>query len=542
MTKTAVVYDKWLQSIGGGEVVACNLAKVLLDEGYRVLLISGKKVSKRSIQEKLNIDISGVEVMEIWNDESEIKKLTKNKDLFVNITYADYTYGYAKRNIYYAHFPTQPYKSLEDYFMIKIILPLASKFIKPVELMSETDVTMLEEGGLAYLLKDSNKIAISYLEIDKLYFVEFKLFITDFSKLVLEACQVSMDKAEIISQEVRIKHHDNQVVFVLKFKPKSSTIFVNLSFNKTQINNLDINNAKPLPHFLPYSQENLLYNNKFYLVYPRVKVWSVGEAIPKNIYQRICSRLRAGIFSNILERLKTYQVIVSHSDYVKRWIGSYWHMEAKVIYPPVEMLFEKYRIDHGQRKNWICSVGRFFTLGHGKKQEVMIKAFKQLYDLGYKNWQLHLAGGVGNEPSSLEFVNYLEKEAKGYPIFFHFNSSRKEIENLYLKSKIYWHAAGYGENESKNPVKFEHFGIAPVEAVSAGCIPILFNGGGLAEIIEIIKLSKQKHTFKKIDHLVENTISIINKNYHEPDWQQIFQILEEEFSLDAFKRKIIGLI
>ena len=55
----AVIYDKWLHSLGGGEVVACTLAGILRDLGYEVLFISGKKVSVEIILEKFKINLKG---------------------------------------------------------------------------------------------------------------------------------------------------------------------------------------------------------------------------------------------------------------------------------------------------------------------------------------------------------------------------------------------------------------------------------------------------------------------------------------------------
>jgi len=97
MTNTAVIYDKWLDSLGGGEVVACNMVKILLDKGYKVVLACRKKVPINIIKQKLNIDITGVEFFEVWNDENEIQKITDGKDLFINISFMDYSVGKAKK-------------------------------------------------------------------------------------------------------------------------------------------------------------------------------------------------------------------------------------------------------------------------------------------------------------------------------------------------------------------------------------------------------------------------------------------------------------
>jgi glycosyltransferase involved in cell wall biosynthesis len=52
---------------------------------------------------------------------------------------------------------------------------------------------------------------------------------------------------------------------------------------------------------------------------------------------------------------------------------------------------------------------------------------------------------------------------------------------LYGKSSIYWHAAGFNEED---PAKMEHFGITTVEAMAGGCVPVVINKGGQVEIVD----------------------------------------------------------
>src|SRR3989338_8639865 len=101
--KTAIIYDKWLSGMGGGEVVACNMARVLKDDGYRVIFACGKIISTQEIKDKLGIDLSDVEFTEVKNEQDFIQPAV---DLFINISFMDYSYGIGKRNIYYVHFPS----------------------------------------------------------------------------------------------------------------------------------------------------------------------------------------------------------------------------------------------------------------------------------------------------------------------------------------------------------------------------------------------------------------------------------------------------
>ena len=55
---------------------------------------------------------------------------------------------------------------------------------------------------------------------------------------------------------------------------------------------------------------------------------------------------------------------------------------------------------------------------------------------------------------------------------------------MYGAAKIYWHASGYGEDEQRDPIKFEHFGITTVEAMAAGAVPIVIGKAGQLEVVE----------------------------------------------------------
>jgi len=116
-------------------------------------------------------------------------------------------------------------------------------------------------------------------------------------------------------------------------------------------------------------------------------------------------------------------------------------------------------------------------------------------------WKLILAGGSTSEA----WVQELARLGSGTPIEFAINATHEFLCELYAKSTIYWHAAGYGVDEHKNPELTEHFGISIVEAVSAGCIPIVVPSGGQVEIVS----SDDLHWTTK-EELIEKTLAVIN--------------------------------
>jgi glycosyltransferase involved in cell wall biosynthesis len=126
-----------------------------------------------------------------------------------------------------------------------------------------------------------------------------------------------------------------------------------------------------------------------------------------------------------------------------------------------------------------------------------------------KGYELILAGGLENKKTHLEYIDKIKAISKDFPIKIMTNIAWNDLLKIFSKAKIFWHAAGAGEDENKHPEKFEHFGITTVEAMAAGCIPIVINKGGQKEII---REAEDGFTFKTFDELKEKTIMVI-KNY-----------------------------
>ncbi len=174
-------------------------------------------------------------------------------------------------------------------------------------------------------------------------------------------------------------------------------------------------------------------------------------------------------------KLKSWKKAIYNSNFTKDNIEKNWPIKGEVVYPPVSIEYFKPL----KKKKQIISVGRFFGFTKAKKHEVMINAFKEMVDReNIKDWSLHLAGGVTD--GDREYVADLKKMAEGYQIHFYPDTSLETLARLYGESMIYWHAMGYGEDELQ---KFEHFGITTVEAMAAGCVPVVINKGGQPETV-----------------------------------------------------------
>ena len=205
-----------------------------------------------------------------------------------------------------------------------------------------------------------------------------------------------------------------------------------------------------------------------------------------------------------------YEAVWVYSPFVERNVrGQMQQMQdhgiakkpIEIIAPPVTM-----HPCREPKQAKILNVGRFFTGWHCKRQDLMIEAFARLVAEGATDAELHLAGSLHPEPENRAYLASLIEAAKGLPVFFHVNCSVEELAALYDESRIYWHATGLGVDVEQTPEKAEHFGITIVEAMSAGCVPIVHAAGGPMDLVEH---GRTGYVFRSIDELCALTRPIL---------------------------------
>ena len=178
------------------------------------------------------------------------------------------------------------------------------------------------------------------------------------------------------------------------------------------------------------------------------------------------------------QRLAHYGQRIAISHFAKEWTRRRWGIECEVIYPPVDTNF-----DVEEKTNLILSVGRFSTEGHSKKQLEMLSAFAGLTE-DLRDWEYYCTGGVDNSPLAEAYFAKATSLGQNSGAHVKANLERERLKSLCQRSKIFWHAAGLGEDDERRPELLEHFGIVTVEAMAAGCVPIVINKGGQREIVE----------------------------------------------------------
>lgn len=172
-------------------------------------------------------------------------------------------------------------------------------------------------------------------------------------------------------------------------------------------------------------------------------------------------------------KLNGFDAVVCNSLFTKTHLDKRLGSRGIVIYPPVNTKAYKTK----GKEEIILSVGRF---SKSKKQEILIEVFAHLSTKKILHgWKLVLAGGLLK--SDEDYFHNLRQLSLHSPIELLPNVSYDTLTSLYERASIYWHGAGF---EEVDPMRMEHFGISTVEAMSAGCIPVVVNLGGLPEIVE----------------------------------------------------------
>ncbi len=174
-----------------------------------------------------------------------------------------------------------------------------------------------------------------------------------------------------------------------------------------------------------------------------------------------------------------YKPLLYNSEYTAEWIRRRWGLEPdRRLFPPVEGGPPS---PEGERQRLVLSVARFERAG-SKRQLEMARAFVRLraeFPHLAGDWRLVLAGGV--EAGGNDYQRRVEEvAADDAALRVLTNVSANELVGLYRQASLFWHLCGAG---ARDPGLCEHFGMTVAEAMRYGLVPIVFDGGGMPEIV-----------------------------------------------------------
>jgi glycosyltransferase involved in cell wall biosynthesis len=235
-------------------------------------------------------------------------------------------------------------------------------------------------------------------------------------------------------------------------------------------------------------------------------------------------------FTSVIKQISVKKIFC-YSAFVRDLIMKQSLKPVVVVYPPVVPIESSLK-----KENIILNVGRFTKGNNTKKQEILIDFFKKNQS-AFSGWKLVFIGSA--LPEDKDFVAFLHKKSEGTSIQILQDVPFTVLQDYYSKAKIYWHAAGFGEDIAANPERAEHFGITTVEAMSAGCVPLVFPAGGQKEILEDGVNGLFWHTQEE---LLQKTLELMNEKKGYAQFSKAAMARAEDFSMDHFCKSLQGLL
>lgn len=237
-------------------------------------------------------------------------------------------------------------------------------------------------------------------------------------------------------------------------------------------------------------------------------------------------------------KFNSWQIINTNSYFTKKIVEKYWGVKVNLVCQPGVDTAKFRPLPGGERQKIILNVGRFFDNLHCKNQDVMVEFFRNLRQKNpqlLKDWKLVLIGKVESET----YFQRVKTLAKGLPVEILTDVDQATLIEYYQRAAIYWHATGFFADPVEHPEKMEHFGISTVEAMAAGCVPIVIAKGGQVEILG-----------QKLAHLswlteaecARKTIKLMRDLDYWQKMSQAVMIRAEKFSLKNFERRSLQML
>jgi alpha-1,2-mannosyltransferase len=217
--------------------------------------------------------------------------------------------------------------------------------------------------------------------------------------------------------------------------------------------------------------------------------------------------------SNNIDYLKK-ATIITNSNYTKNAIKKVWNIDSTVIYPPCPQysfpLEDKIKKIEKDTKT-VCSLGRFIPQ---KEYDTILQIAKERPQLKFE-----LIGGVTED--NISYFNRLKNKASKN-VTFHVNATVNQKMEILKRSKILIHS-----------FKGEHFGIALIEAMSAGIIPVSHNSGAAKEdnIVE--------ERFRYNDD-IDSALACIDRAVSEWNLDKALQLRQyaQNFSMENYNKNL----
>jgi glycosyltransferase involved in cell wall biosynthesis len=507
------VYDAHWATAGGGETYAGGIAEVL-SRDHDVTLLGHEAIEPAHLGERLGLDLSAV-ATRVVDDCALLEVETRGFDLLVNASFRSHGRNGAGHGIYVVHFPDRPGADLAGWQRAMVATGArlgltTSDALRVGEGFHPPDVVRWQQvrwtngdGHLAVALRPGR---------DELLRLWFGRYLPDGQPRTVTVLVDGEERARTV-----ISPPASRLEVVLPIR-----LDVPLT-GCSRWAEVRILSETSRPH------DTLGNGDRRSVGVPLVAASLGGGA-----------RSALGATASLLAAeppgtawLDSYDLVVANSVFTQSWIERWWGRSSTVLEPPVPLRTP------GTKEPIILTVGRFFApgRGHAKKQLEMVEAFRRLVAGGLSGWELHMVGGCA--PEDEPYFEQVVAAAAGLPVQLHRDASGAELDDLYARASIFWHATGMDEDLAADPGRAEHFGIATVEAMSAGAVPVVLAAGGQPEVVEHEVCGL---LFDDLDGLVRSTGALVEDPERLHTLSQAALTRAHRFGKPAFAERLVRLV
>src|SRR3989442_8454566 len=174
-----------------------------------------------------------------------------------------------------------------------------------------------------------------------------------------------------------------------------------------------------------------------------------------NLWELYYSPARAFYHS----RVSHIDRLLAVSDYTREFVKEKWGRDSTTLYPPCPVDLYSGLRDY-PKENLVITVGR---IGPEKRMELFLDIARRMPRVNFAI--------IGSVPVERRSYSDMLREAAPSNVSFVLAPLRK-VKDILGRAKVYAHCA-----------LNEHFGITIVEAMAAGCVPVVHDSGGARQIV-----------------------------------------------------------
>ena len=217
---------------------------------------------------------------------------------------------------------------------------------------------------------------------------------------------------------------------------------------------------------------------------------------------------------------RTKPLLLTNSTFSRAAIMKHLGMNAVIVYPPVDVEAFAVHAGNREREPIVYTTGRYAP---EKNYEFILEVARLLPDV-----EFHVSGPLSERPARpyLERLKRLRERMGVKNVYFHTDVPRRELAKMYGRGMVYMHTM----------VK-EHFGIAVVEGMAAGLVPVVHKSGG--PWLDIIDRGRYGFGYETPEEAAE---AIEKAMRHYRHYSRLAVERAQQFTWEAFKARFKEIV